>query len=654
MIAGLIGRLVLFSIIVLGVTGFDLYQYVNKNALQYESEEGETVTRSLTEALKYVAQNRSEQTERGRVPIKGKFYPIFLDEEGYRVISFGGNNFYIYDDEESGDEYVGVDGNGIPTDEEEEDQAVAKTFTHQASFLQDSYAMKFYIPHIFGLLYILLALKDIGAAIKDKSGAAPTSKKAREKAGRKLLANLESYVKKGKHRKIIETMTNPNTRELIPREMDKLDLELGRAYLEVGEKEKAVPVLKRYCNKFKDDEEGKVLLGEYFAENQSAARIQDLPYLLAYLDEREDDKEFMQFFAGMVMKHNANDRGTVRGLCKICALGVGGADLREYVLTALVQFEEMDEIALEFYESCKSAEPENPKPVLMLAEGKLAAGRFNEALDELELLMNMDYENQRVHDMLFTIYQLKESLNELYAIYGSILEDYPDEAIATAQQRRIAGDPTFNQELADADSKLSLQELLAKRKDGDSSADNSIMKKYEKTLTIMFTDIKGYTQMTESQSIVETMAILQESDDILPPIIAKHEGVVIKKIGDAFMARFDTADSAIMAGVQIQQAIYQNNQRREGEDKIAWRIRVGLNTGSVIVKDGDVFGDAVNVASRVESNSEADCVFCTEDTVKATSNQKIKFEEKASKKVKGKTEEIKLFSVIFDNAGSGV
>ena len=45
--------------------------------------------------------------------------------------------------------------------------------------------------------------------------------------------------------------------------------------------------------------------------------------------------------------------------------------------------------------------------------------------------------------------------------------------------------------------------------------------------------------MTESQPVVETMAILQESEDIIAPIVSKHEGVIIKKIGDAYMARFD-------------------------------------------------------------------------------------------------------------------
>ena len=119
-------------------------------------------------------------------------------------------------------------------------------------------------------------------------------------------------------------------------------------------------------------------------------------------------------------------------------------------------------------------------------------------------------------------------------------------------------------------------------------------------------------------------------------MIDKIEGVIIKKIGDAYMARFDSPDSAIVAAVQIQQSIKLNNDRREDENKITWHIRIGLNTGNVILKDGDLFGDAVNVASRVESLALVDGVFCTLATCEAVSNSKVQFIKHQSKKLKGK------------------
>ena len=147
------------------------------------------------------------------------------------------------------------------------------------------------------------------------------------------------------------------------------------------------------------------------------------------------------------------------------------------------------------------------------------------------------------------------------------------------------------------------------------------------------------------------MAILQESDDIISPLISKHEGEIIKKIGDAFMAKFESSESAIMAAIQIQQAIQKNNDRREKDGKITWHIRIGLNTGHVIVKDGDVFGDAVNVASRVESLALVDGVFCTASTKDDVTSDRFTFIRHQAKKMKGKLEAMDLFSVVFDVRG---
>jgi len=650
MIGNLITRTILLSILLAVFVGVDLFLH-SKGFVMEALSGGEFVERSLVESIKYLKDGYKDSVD--VFEIQGKYYPMKLDSDGYQVVKYGGNNYFVYGD--AGEEYVDLDDNGVPVGEDEEGSQTAPiaSKTHLELLKLNSVTWKFKIPFILIGLLLLGLVKDLFGAMGSRETKPATSQKAREKHRKKLVAQIESYVKTGKHKKLIEVMSNPTTRELIAKGMDRFELPLGQAYLDTGDAEKGVQCLRRYANKFKDDEEVDLLLGEYFFENKNQARIQDLRFLLAYVEQTEDE-DFLRFVAQMAIRHKANDRKTIKGLTKICSTRASSPELRDYVLQSLMQYEQMDEVAMEFYEACKAAEPENPKPVLMLAEAKLSSGQFDQAMDELESLLNMDYENQRVHDMLFTIYQLKEQLNDLYQIYQSILEDYEDEPIAIAMQRKIKADPSFNQEMADANANLSLAELLAKRKDGDSSADTSILKKYEKRLTIMFTDIKGYTAMTESQSVVETMAILQESDEIQLPIIAKHEGVVIKKIGDAFMARFDTADSAIMASVQIQQAIYQNNVQRKEAGKFEWRIRVGLNTGDVIVKDGDVFGDAVNVASRVESSSEADQVWCTGDTCEAVSNKKIKFEKKDVKKVKGKAEAIELFGVVFDPAGTGI
>jgi class 3 adenylate cyclase len=639
MIVKLLVRLLVCVLILAGAGGYDLFRFLKDNEANitmYHESDNEEVELSLVDLAKVWWKNKDD------MPVYTNNL-VHIPVEEYEDVEFQDDN---------GDLYVCVDADNelMADDCTEGEGTMVYGRTWPLSFYEATYLKKFYIPHALAFLFLLMLLKDVFSAISEKAAERASSPKARQKEVEKIVAQVESLSNKGKHEKVIKILDSKETRSKLGREMEKLDLFLGRAQIATGDPEQGLNQLKKYARTFKDDEDAAKEIGQYFADNKEAARQQDLPFLLAYLEDN-DDADFMKFVAEFALKHKAGSKGSLKGLIKICDAGHAPEELWEFILENLMKLETTDDVAMDFYESMKKKDPENAKPVLMLAEAKMASGDFDGALDELESLLNLDYENQRVHDMLFTIYQLKEKINDLYQIYNTILEQVEDEPIAMAQQRKIQQEPGFNSDLASSRQNLSLEELLAMRKDGDASVENDIMKKYERKLTIMFSDIKGYTRMTESQSPLETMQILQESDDIFLPIFKKHEGTLIKKIGDAFMARFDSADSALIACMQIQQAIHLNNKKREEAGKIRWEVRIGLNTGNVIVKDGDVYGDAVNVASRVESSGEANEVFCTEDTVNSVVNKKLQFQKRDLKKVKGKADAIQLYSAVFDLEG---
>lgn len=566
--------------------------------------------------------------------------------------------FLFYDESDARD-LIFLDENGAPA-EDQTDRQLKETVppSNDRFFLikdlwAHSWVQRLFLHWILLALVLLISAKDTITSIMERS-APKRAEKALQKRAKKLIQQAEGWLKAGQTQKVREKMADPSLKQGLPKDVIiQLDFYLGKALLADGVTDEAIPLLKRASTE-ENEAEIQREIGAAIAKNPAKARTQDLPYMIAHVEANPSDTEFCRFFAGYAIKLQTKDKRSVRSLIKILDTPAGSPQIAEYLLKVLSEAPVQDEMAIDFYEHYKSVDPENPTPYLLLSEHKLTAGEFDTALDDLEKLLELDYENQRVHDMLFTIYQLKEKLNDLFQIYAVILEQVPNDPIALTQQRKIQQDPGFDQDDASSRSKMSLQEMLALRKGGDSSVETDILKKYERTLTIMFTDIKGYTKMTESQSPLETMQILQESDEILPPIIARHEGVVIKKIGDAFMARFETADSAVIASVQIQQAIWKNNKRREDEGKVRWEIRVGLNTGPVIVKDGDVFGDAVNTASRVESNSEANEVFVTEATKEAMSNKKIEFTHRGAKQVKGKAEPLQLFSVNFDLEGNSI
>jgi adenylate cyclase len=125
------------------------------------------------------------------------------------------------------------------------------------------------------------------------------------------------------------------------------------------------------------------------------------------------------------------------------------------------------------------------------------------------------------------------------------------------------------------------------------------LEKFRREITVMFTDIYGSTAYYEKFGDIAGFAMVRECNDLLRGGVEKCGGRVVKTIGDAVMATFDDCDKSIRAAITIQQRLRQANSIRRKEDEM--RVRIGIHHGSGIVKSDDVFGDVVNVASRVES-----------------------------------------------------
>ena len=118
---------------------------------------------------------------------------------------------------------------------------------------------------------------------------------------------------------------------------------------------------------------------------------------------------------------------------------------------------------------------------------------------------------------------------------------------------------------------------------------------------IMFTDIKGFSSRMGANE-EQTYRLLQQHNTIIHASVEQHGGRVIKTIGDAFMAEFSSAIEATRSALKIQQSLVEFNAERTSDEKL--KVRIGLHLGDVIKeKDGDLFGDGVNIASRLEGQS---------------------------------------------------
>ena len=136
------------------------------------------------------------------------------------------------------------------------------------------------------------------------------------------------------------------------------------------------------------------------------------------------------------------------------------------------------------------------------------------------------------------------------------------------------------------------------------------------SLTFLFTDLKGSTDLYERVGDLVAFDIVKEHFRVLHEIIATESGAVVKTIGDAVMATFATPDRAIAAALRMREAMRALNEQRKGEDLL---LKIGIHEGpclAVTLNDRqDFFGQTVNIAARVQALAVSRSILATESVV---------------------------------------
>ncbi|HTK85737.1 MAG TPA: adenylate/guanylate cyclase domain-containing protein [Patescibacteria group bacterium] len=132
-------------------------------------------------------------------------------------------------------------------------------------------------------------------------------------------------------------------------------------------------------------------------------------------------------------------------------------------------------------------------------------------------------------------------------------------------------------------------------------------------LTILFTDIKGFTRMTEEHGEAYSNKLRKHHDELVVPVIERDGGGrVIKHIGDSVMAVFSEPSTAVARALEVQDALAQFGRAHPELEKI--EVRMGLHSGQVTTEEGvsaDVFGRHVNRAARVEALADGGQILVT-------------------------------------------
>src|ERR1700719_1665297 len=120
---------------------------------------------------------------------------------------------------------------------------------------------------------------------------------------------------------------------------------------------------------------------------------------------------------------------------------------------------------------------------------------------------------------------------------------------------------------------------------------------------ILAADVEGYSRLMHGDEEA-TMATVSARRAFVDELIARHRGRIANTAGDSVLAEFASILDAVRCAIEIQAALQRANED-EPEER-GMRFRIGINVGDVMVKDGDIFGDGVNVAARLESLAEGD------------------------------------------------
>lgn len=161
---------------------------------------------------------------------------------------------------------------------------------------------------------------------------------------------------------------------------------------------------------------------------------------------------------------------------------------------------------------------------------------------------------------------------------------------------------------------------------------------------ILFADVSNSTRIYEALGDTHALSVVSHLLGLLEHCITKHSGSVVKNIGDAMVCAFEECDGALLAACDMMALLAPLPARPYGK----LSIKIGLTYGPVVLSEGDVFGDMVNVCARLVALANADQVLTSQPTVDAlSSGLRARCRTLFSVQLKGREEEVTACEVLW-------
>lgn len=179
-----------------------------------------------------------------------------------------------------------------------------------------------------------------------------------------------------------------------------------------------------------------------------------------------------------------------------------------------------------------------------------------------------------------------------------------------------------------------------------------LQREFRKEVTIVFTDICGYTDYIDKRGDINGRALLLKHNRIVLPLVEKHEGKIVEIIGDAVMACFSSPSAAVETSMAIQKCLYEYNLKTEVADRI--HVKIGINMGKTLVDEAAAYqgltGDVANVAARIQSQAGPEQILISKAVYeKVCGSEDFVCRFHGTIQAKGKAQPLEVYRVVWQD-----
>jgi adenylate cyclase len=168
-----------------------------------------------------------------------------------------------------------------------------------------------------------------------------------------------------------------------------------------------------------------------------------------------------------------------------------------------------------------------------------------------------------------------------------------------------------------------------------------------KLTAVLLADVVGYSRLMSADEEGTHVRVAEHVRTLIEPAVARHHGRPVRSMGDGMLVEFDSALDAVRCAIEIQRGLAECEEEGKAEQQI--QMRIGINTGDVIVDERDIYGNSINIAARLEGLAEPGQIYVTRgvrDQLLGYPN--LIFEDRGDRRVKNIDQPIRVYRVAHD------